>query len=98
MMQPGDAAREAQKQRLDRAARYREVFLLNASGREVLLDLEKQFAKAPDLSGTQEAMLKSYLRSAQRAMLDHIHLQIQIADQNGETRETPEASTGENHE
>jgi hypothetical protein len=80
--------------RLARAAKYRVVFSLNVTGREVLADLEKQFAKAPDLSGTQEAMLKSYLRSAQRAMLDHIHMQIHIAEQ-GDPLDIPEATTGE---
>lgn len=86
--------RVAQAKRLVLALKFRTVFLLNPVGRDVLAYLEAKFAKGPDLSGTQDAMLLSYLRSAQREVLDEVHRQIQIAE-SGDPIETPEASTGE---
>ena len=84
----------ADEARARSASLYREVFAVNASGRAVLTLLEKRFAKAPDLSGTADAMLLSYVRSAQREVLDWIHTQIQIAERDNPPN-TPEALTGE---
>lgn len=74
------------------AALYREVFAINVNGRAVLALLEKKYALPPDLSGTPQAMQVTYLRAAQRDMLDHIHTQIAIAEQL-DPPDTPEAIT-----
>lgn len=72
------------------AALYRDIFETDVRGRQVFEHLSRLFAKPPDLSGTQDALLVSYVRAAQREVLDHILRQIARA--NGEpTTEPPPA-------
>lgn len=80
-------ADDAQRQR--NAELFRQAFSVSPAGRAVLVLLEKRFAKPPLLTGTQEAVLLTYVRAAQREVLDWIHTQIAIAE--SDNKDTPQA-------
>lgn len=70
----------------DIAALYRDVFETDSRGRTVLENLERRFCSQPAVvtSGGIDAILTTYERAAQRAVLDFIHAQIARANAVGE--------------
>lgn len=75
-----------------RALLYRDVFEVSKLGALVLEDLHVRFCRIPDLSGTQEALLRTYVQAAQREVIEHIVRQINRAN------EAPDPDPGENNE
>lgn len=70
----------ARAERAQMAEAYRQVFEVNVTGQRVFLHLSKMFAKPPDLTGGPDALLVTYVRAAQREVLDHILRQIDVAN------------------
>lgn len=68
---------------------YKAIFEDDARGQVLLDDLQRRFCKRPDPNDfTQEGMLRGFVRTHQREVVEHIVRQINRA--NGVTEQQPE--------
>ncbi len=64
----------------ERAALYRDIFEADRRGAAILEDLVRRFARPPPRSFDQAAVNETFARAHQRAVLDYIVLQINLAN------------------
>lgn len=62
------------------AALYRDIFEIDARGQVILADLERLFVRRPNPKDfTQEGMLRAFVQTHQREVIEHIFRQINLA-------------------